>query len=501
LFNGCKFTFKKTELEQREEFGNPDATTTADIKAGSYDKLTDGIIKNGTHINNGDAIIGKYVRITKGNTDDDFMFSDRSIIYKDDEPAIVHNVIVDRNEEDERFAKVGLRKIRPVAVGDKFCLTGDHEVLTTDGWKNIKDIKLTDQVATLNQETHHIEYQYPTDTPQFEHKGQMYSVQSQGVDLVTTLNHKMYARTSTSDYELHEAQNIQGRRMYYKKDCINNLEDIFDFELPEYTTANRNNIPNIHYPGKPLDMDSWLEFFGIYLAEGWVDNSKCVRIAAHKPRVMSKLLEVLENLEYDHKIYDGEPDYVYIRGRQLSAYLQQFGKSFHKFLPNWCYTLSNRQSSLLLNGLMLGDGYYDERRGSWEYYTGSERLANGVQILAIMSGQTASMAIKNPAGEMLTIKGVQTIRQSNQYRIYVSNYPLNKEPLIGGAKTTETLIDHDDMVYCITVPNSVFLARRNYTYIWTGNSSRAGLNLFWPKWNIKECFFNEMLWKFLLVVV
>lgn len=119
LFNGSKFTFYKTELEQREEFGNPDMATTSDIKAGSYAKLEKGIIKRGTKINKGDAVIGKQMRISKTATKE-ITVSDRSIIYKQSEEAIVHNVTVGRNEDDERFCKVGLRKVRPVKTGDKF---------------------------------------------------------------------------------------------------------------------------------------------------------------------------------------------------------------------------------------------------------------------------------------------------------------------------------------------------------------------------------------------
>ena len=119
LFNGCKFTCEKTDLEQREEFGNPDIATTMDIKSASYEHLVDGIIPIGTHVNKGDALIGKYARIPK-TSDQDMTMSDRSTIYKGKEEAIVHNVVVDRNEDDERFAKLSLRKVRPVAVGDKF---------------------------------------------------------------------------------------------------------------------------------------------------------------------------------------------------------------------------------------------------------------------------------------------------------------------------------------------------------------------------------------------
>ncbi len=126
IFNGCKFTFYRTELEQKEEFGNPDATTTTDIKSASYEKLTDGIIKVGTLVNKGDALIGKQVRLSKSDSDSKFLYSDRSLIYKGDEPAIVHNVIVDRNEDDERFCKVSLRKIRSVVTGDKFSSRSGH---------------------------------------------------------------------------------------------------------------------------------------------------------------------------------------------------------------------------------------------------------------------------------------------------------------------------------------------------------------------------------------
>jgi DNA-directed RNA polymerase beta subunit len=59
------------------------------------------------------------MRVPK-TADNDLTMSDRSTIYKESEEAIVHNVIVDRNEEDERFCKVAMRKVRPVAIGDKF---------------------------------------------------------------------------------------------------------------------------------------------------------------------------------------------------------------------------------------------------------------------------------------------------------------------------------------------------------------------------------------------
>jgi len=119
LFDGSKFTFYKTEFEQKEELGNPDASKTDGLKSANYEKLVNGVVQKGDHIYNDDVLIGRYMPIAKGK-DEKFVYTDRSIVYKEDEEAIVHNVIVDRNEDDARFCKVSLRKIRPVAVGDKF---------------------------------------------------------------------------------------------------------------------------------------------------------------------------------------------------------------------------------------------------------------------------------------------------------------------------------------------------------------------------------------------
>lgn len=116
MFDVSKLTFYKTEFEQKEELGNPDASKTDGLKSANYEKLVNGVVQKGDKIQNDDVIIGRYMAIPKGK-DDKYIYTDRSIVYKEDEEAIVHNVIVDRNEDDMRFAKVAMRKIRPVAVG------------------------------------------------------------------------------------------------------------------------------------------------------------------------------------------------------------------------------------------------------------------------------------------------------------------------------------------------------------------------------------------------
>ncbi len=120
LFDGSKFTFEKAELEQKEKLGNPDVTKTENIKSANYGKTVNGVVERGAHIVEDDVLISKYLTVPKGTgRDAKSVYVDRSVVYRDSEEAIVQNVVVDRNEDAMRFAKVGMRKIRPLDIGDK----------------------------------------------------------------------------------------------------------------------------------------------------------------------------------------------------------------------------------------------------------------------------------------------------------------------------------------------------------------------------------------------
>lgn len=472
LFDGCKFTYYKTEFEQKEEMGNPDASKTDGLKSANYEKLTEGIVKKNQHINDNDVLIGKYMPIQKEN--DKYTYTDRSIVYKEDEHAIVHNVIVDRNEDDMKFAKVALRKIRPVAIGDKFCLGYQHEVLTSIGWKKIADVTLNDKVATLNPRTNELEWQNPTNVYKFEHVEKIYEIKNSLIHLMTTMNHKMYVkRSSNGNYNLEEAKDVLGKKVWYKRDCVNNNVELDVFNLPAITLPWKTGMRT--YPARQFDMNDWLTFVGIYLAEGHIDQARNLRISAHKPRVATKLDQILANMSITSVIYPGEEDYRYIKSHQISNYFMQFGKANYKFIPDWCKSMGPINSKSLLDGLLLGDGYYMPKRNSYEYYTNSRKLANDVQILAIMTGQSATITTKNLKGEKVVIKGNLTERSANQYRVYITTYKPCMQPVSDYRDFEEEVYeDCDETVYCIEVPNHIFMTRLDKKYCWTGNSSRSG---------------------------
>lgn len=109
-------------------------------------------------------------------------------------------------------------------VEDKLhCLTSTHEVLTLSGWKFINTITYDDEILTLNKNGF-TEYQKPTDLHNYEnYNGKLYCVKSNDIDLITTMNHRMYVSKDGKTFDFVYAEDLIGQPFYYK----NKTESIF----------------------------------------------------------------------------------------------------------------------------------------------------------------------------------------------------------------------------------------------------------------------------------
>jgi hypothetical protein len=78
-------------------------------------------------------------------------------------------------------------------VQDKVhCLTPDHEVLTSTGWKPIASIQMEDKVAILKDGK--TEFENPLDIYKYENnkEKELYTVETSEISLTTTTNHRMW---------------------------------------------------------------------------------------------------------------------------------------------------------------------------------------------------------------------------------------------------------------------------------------------------------------------
>jgi hypothetical protein len=82
------------------------------------------------------------------------------------------------------------------------------------------------------------------------------------------------------------AEDIVGKLVKYKRNA--------DWDVQDYQFILNDKIVN---------MDSWITFFGIWIAEGWiVNNSYRINIDIHKNRVKDVLYNAINDLGYTYNI-------------------------------------------------------------------------------------------------------------------------------------------------------------------------------------------------------
>jgi DNA-directed RNA polymerase beta subunit len=224
-------TYKDTEKKNQaslevEKFCKPvkfnqnGTLRTIGTKMGSYDLLDErGFVKVGSYVKEGDVIIGKVIPI-KNVVDNGPKFRDASITIDKNSGGVVDWVYVNTDSEGYKFAKVRIRTLRYPGIGDKFCLTPDHDVLTSNGWLNIKNLTKNHKVATLH-DGKYIKYENPSETYCFDFEEKMFEINDNNISLCVTPNHKMYCKKD-SKYGLYYARDVSNDIVTYKKDFIFN---------------------------------------------------------------------------------------------------------------------------------------------------------------------------------------------------------------------------------------------------------------------------------------
>lgn len=537
---GCfNITYYKNMVVKEEEnkrdnetitFNNPklileEGKKLTELKWANYNKLDEnGFPIINSYISDGDAIVGKTkIKIeTSEEVDDTNLFAkkvqtenylDRSIIADKTMSGTVDKVFVYVDDDNLKTAKIRFRKVRAPELGDKCCCYDEEtEVLTDSGWKFFKDLTKNDKVASMINDT--LVYQKPIELQCYDFDGKLYEVDSKQVNLRVTDNHRMYVRTTTkgSKYTINEAHEIYRKIRHYKKNVDKWVPDlsnappelliddgkVIGFMIDGYTeTLQKNGYESTKYERVNddllLDIEPWLTFFGIWIAEGGItDISNGVRIAAHKPRVKKALDDVCPKLNFKiHKIKNSKDDEDGVLNswrfyeRALCKYMLPFSVGGNnKYLPDWVWYLNREQCKVLIHGMLLGDGDFGTVKQG-RYYTTSTVLADQFQRLCLHAGFSANKLLKNEAGhEAPGINGGPPIVCNADYWVLsvidkqnepkVNKYMYNGKQKYDG-QPNDHWVDYTGKVYCCTVPegDGIIYVRRHGFVVWSLNSKSA----------------------------
>jgi hypothetical protein len=112
------------------------------------------------------------------------------------------------------------------------CLRPSAQILTSDGWKYLKEVQVGEKVMTLNTETSICEWNAVERVIDQPYKGKMISFKGRGIDTEVTPNHRFVLRDRKGNYEEATAQQILDHSAIYSYHSIPvSLEDYRDSEL------------------------------------------------------------------------------------------------------------------------------------------------------------------------------------------------------------------------------------------------------------------------------
>jgi len=457
MFNASFYSYEKAELKKDDEqFNNPDFTNTMDIKKdANYEYIdNDGFINEGTIMHKNYVMIVKTEKIAKPI--DKYLYVDKSILYKRDEPAFVERVIMARDSEDTVFAKVKYRMNRPLAVGDKLsCLTPDHDVLTPQGWVPIYSITSEDYVLEYydgksrfaNPKNVFVGINKPEDP--------LYIIDSNFVCMVATGNHRMYVSNDKKNWEYREIKDIKNNVYYYGQFKVNDKYYLSVLSL----AAELHRIFGVEFD----------EYHGKYI---------CLRI----PRQILKLIHIITDcfdIYYDAEIlFESGKNKIYLIKISNQNFIRLIREKYR-----WKYENTNSeliddniletQDKLFTNIIMR---YFSSAickvpnfKKICVEFSSNENLSPIVSIFENFEINMYQMAVlvQNALFYSGFNTAINTIVDTDEIKLSIK-VSYNKLYLVKPENIFN--VNYDGPVYCLEMPSSNFYVRFNGRISVTGNS-------------------------------
>lgn len=353
------------------------------------------------------------------------------------------------------------------ALGE--CVPAGTEIYTKNGWFNVENIQIGDEIFTMNVEKNLLEIQEVTDTIEKNYNDQMIHIyNSDSLDMMVTKkhkivlwdrNHKSYILTAEELYEKIKNNDSTVSHSYIKHSAnwIGTEEEYF-------------TLPNTDIKIKSED---WAAFLGIYIAEGHCSGTKggkkthIVGITQTKEESKQKIKELLDKLPFEYELKQNRQ--FLINNKDLHTHLFDLGYSHTKKIPAYAKDWSVNLLNILLEWMLIGDG--KNRKDKYgkllrEYTTTSPQLSDDVFEIMLKIGNGATTSIIIPKDRIIEDR---KILAENSKPLYIVHERTANGIYLDCRFIHADLVDFNENVYCVTVPNSTWLMRYNEKISWTHN--------------------------------
>lgn len=431
-----------------------------------------------------------------------------------------------------------------------FCFSGDTEVLTPNGVRNIKDIEVGDVVYTLNEDTHQVEVKPVTDTHITENKwGNLEHHTGRSHNFKVTPNHRFYlpdkpeksrSELSPEDYSYKEYRDISQNEKRYKfpehrpksgvkkkKFNLGKEEDVIVGAISEkngmwlrnkLNSDDNSKVELTHGTSKRFGFDTRVGKYRIP-ARVYRENSNIIEDYADYLFVKSDAGTTEMPVKYDME------DWLELMGWYISeGYVENKSKSLHicqqnedgresisALLERMDIPYTSNQKEYQISSQTIGNWFvencgsssYDKKIPEFVFELDSHYLecllwslveGDGSGSLSLDSSvcyTTVSEKLKEDVMKLALICGYKASYREHSEHSHIYQIDISEQ---GGSfkKSDGESIQHEGEVYCITAKdNHTIMAGRNGKFSWIGQCDK----LTFSNWRSKslEYVSNEEL--------
>jgi DNA modification methylase len=386
----------------------------------------------------------------------------------------------DGNYEDCIVCKCQTNHELMCAVCDKrthehyACVTPDTEILTDDGWKQYKELKPGELVATYNLKKQKIEYQNLEYVKEYDFDGELIHVGNNILDIAMTPNHRNVALVRGFKYRHTE-------RIVLAEDLRSN--------------HSIRVLAPVEYASELSLGESKAELIGWIIAEGtYVCKDKkwrSIDIFQNEGEKAARIDQLLAEIGIPHSRIKSLR--IHKRDRkvreQVSWHLprSEFTEWMYKNVPDkklnrLLVSLPQNELRAMLSGLIEGDGH-TRKDGRMAFIQADKKTVEWFEILAMRCGYHTNTCYRN-----------DTLHPTwSTYAVHLSKKTHISIRATNNKGTTKSRLPYKGKIWCPKTPNGTWVAKRNGKVFITGNTfpvelARRVIKSCCPEYVCSQCF-------------
>ena len=319
---------------------------------------------------------------------------------------------------------------RQAAKKTVHCLTGDHEVLTPQGWMRLDALTYGIPIAQWSH-SGHVTWTLPSEVIHSAYEGPMHRVTGPSFDMMGTPNHEVVWHT--------------GWKTPHHRSRLD--------ELPE-----RGRIPQVGFMDGNRQWSGWLQLAIAIQADGYLSPDGELTFHFRRLRKVRRLLKVLRGLGVKHSAFKAA-DCIVVRTRQrhVEQALEWLGPDKTFIWTRFLDLTLEAKRQVLAEVLHWDGGSYTHPhtgRVRVEYRTQNESNARLVQTLAHVCGQQSKVTQDS--------SGVWRVSQNRRVSARLECM-------------TRDVVPYSGQIHCVTVPTGMFLYRYHGKIAVSHNSGNYGI--------------------------